>query len=139
MNIAQLLEVHEGNRRYPYRCTAGKLTIGIGFNLDDVGLYPEEIDFILQNRIRLTEEAVERSFPWYHELDEVRQAVILDMAYNMGMRTLLQFKRTLKSVKDGEYERASKEMLESKWARQVGARSKRLSKMMETGEWPKDI
>ena len=137
--LQDLLRLHEGVKRFPYRCTAGKLTIGVGFNLDDVGLYPEEIDFILDNRIRRTEEEVERVFPWYNELDEVRQAVIVDMAYNMGIATLQQFKRTLGSVRDGDYVRAAAQMLQSKWARQVKNRAIRLSIMMETGEWPKEV
>lgn len=135
-NVKDLLTLHEGVRRFPYRCTAGKLTIGVGFNLDDVGLYPEEINFILANRIERTEAEVERTFPWYHELDDVRKAVIVDMAYNMGMATLSQFKRTLGSVRDGNYALASTQMLQSKWARQVGNRARRLATMMETGEWP---
>lgn len=135
-NITELLVLHEGIRRFPYRCTAGKLTIGVGFNLDDVGLYEEEINFILNNRIDRTEAEVERAFPWYHELDPVRQAVIVDMAYNMGMNTLSKFKRTLGSVRDGNYKLAAEQMLQSKWARQVKGRAVRLSKMMETGAWP---
>ena len=136
-NVRQLVTLHEGVRRFPYRDTVGKLTIGVGFNLDDVGLYPEEIDFILGNRLARTEEEVERVFPWYNELDEVRQAVILDMAYNMGIPTLIKFARTLGSVRDGDYVRAAAQMLQSKWARQVKGRAVRLSVMMETGEWPK--
>jgi lysozyme len=137
-SIEELLTLHEGVRRFPYRCTAGKLTIGIGFNLDDVGLYPEEINFILRNRIERTEQEVERVFPWYNELDDVRKAVIVDMAYNMGIATLSQFKRTLGSVRDGNYALAAEQMLQSKWARQVKGRAVRLSKMMETGEWPQE-
>lgn len=134
--LRALLVLHEGNKRFPYRCTAGKLTIGIGFNLDDVGLYPEEVEFIFNNRIRRVEEDLERVFPWYHELDEVRQAVVLDMAYNMGLKTLLTFKRTMGSIRDGNYKLAAAQMLESLWAKQVGARAERLSRMMETGKWP---
>lgn len=137
-NLPALLTLHEGVRQFPYEDSVGKLTIGIGFNLDDVGLFPEEMAFILANRIRRAEEEVERVFPWYHELDEVRQAVIIDMAYNMGLTTLSKFKRTLGSVAQGEYELASKQMLESKWARQVKGRAVRLAKMMETGQWPED-
>jgi lysozyme len=137
-SIEELLTLHEGVRRFPYHCTAGKLTIGIGFNLDDVGLYPEEINFILRNRIERTEQEVERVFPWYNELDDVRKAVIVDMAYNMGIATLSQFKRTLGSVRDGNYALAAEQMLQSKWARQVKGRAVRLSKMMETGEWPQE-
>lgn len=137
--LERLLVLHEANKRYPYRCTAGKLTIGIGFNLDDVGLYPEEITFIFKNRISLVRKRLEKELPWFDSLDEVRQAVLLDMGYNLGVDGLLAFKRTLGSVRRGDYSLAAVQMLESKWARQVGNRAKRLSTMMETGEWPEEV
>lgn len=133
--LKDMLVLHEANRRFPYRCTAGKLTIGVGFNLDDVGLYPEEIDFILDNRIRLLRKSLVAALPWAVDLDEVRQAVLLDMAYNLGIEGLLKFKRTLGSIERKEYKLASQQMLESLWARQVKGRATRLAKMMETGEW----
>lgn len=135
-NIVELLTLHEGVRRFPYRDTVGKLTIGVGFNLDDVGLYPEEIEFILKNRIARKAMEIEKYLPWVEDLNEARTAVIVDMAFNLGVNGLLGFKRTLASVHRGEYALAAKQMLESKWARQVGNRAKRLSRMMETGEWP---
>jgi lysozyme len=133
--LRKMLELHEGNKRYPYRCTAGKLTIGVGFNLDDVGLYPEEIAFILDNRINLVRKGLESELPWFKDLDEVRQAVLIDMGYNLGVDGLLKFKRTLGSIQRGHYATAAIQMLESKWATQVGDRADRLSDMMETGEW----
>lgn len=135
-NLKDLLTLHEGVRRKPYRCTAGKLTIGVGFNLDDVGLYPEEIDFILENRIRRLKPEIDKAFPWVENLAEVRKAVIYDMAYNMGITTLQTFKRTMESIRYGHYELAAQQMLQSKWAKQVGRRATRLAKMMETNEWP---
>lgn len=136
MNLLELITLHEGVRRFPYRCTAGKLTIGVGFNLDDVGLYPEEIDFILSNRIRKIRAELTARYPWVEDLDEVRQAVLLDMAYNLGIARLSKFRMTLNSIQHGEYKRASGEMLDSRWAEQVGRRATRLSEMMETGKWP---
>jgi lysozyme len=133
--LTEMVSLHEGVRRFPYRCTAGKLTIGVGFNLDDVGLYPEEIDFILSNRLRLVRTRLEKDLPWFSGLDEVRQAVLIDMGYNIGVDGLLKFKRTLGSVQRGDYAAAAVQMLESKWAGQVGKRAERLSDMMETGEW----
>ena len=134
--LKDLLILHEGVRRFPYHCTAGKLTIGVGFNLDDVGLYPEEIDFILQNRVLKMLPEVRKEFPWFDGLSDVRKAVILDMTYNMGLPTLRTFKRTLGSVARGEYALASVQMLQSKWAKQVGRRAKRLAQMMRDDQWP---
>jgi lysozyme len=135
-DIYELLTLHEGVRRYPYEDTVGKLTIGVGFNIEDVGLYPEEIQFILKNRVEKVEADLERAFPWYHELDDVRKAVLVDMCYNMGISTLKQFYTTLGHIKDGNYTEASRQMLKSLWAKQVKGRAKRLSRMMETGQWP---
>jgi len=78
---------------------------------------------------------LEYRLPWFTELDEVRQAVLVDMGYNLGIDGLLKFKRTLGSVESGNYANAAIQMLESKWATQVGHRAERLSDMMETGEW----
>jgi lysozyme len=136
IGIKPLLILHEGNRRYPYRCTAGKLTIGVGFNLDDVGLYPEEIDFILDNRVKQVRQGLVKALPWFVRLNEVRQAVLIDMAFNLGLEGLLKFKRTLGNIQNEHYELAARQMLESLWAKQVKGRAIRLSKMMRTGEWP---
>lgn len=137
--LVRLLALHEGNKRFPYKDTVGKTTIGIGFNLTDVGLYPEEIEFILNNRLRLLESELSRHLPWLDQLDPVRLAVVFDMAYNMGVPVLLTFKTTLGRIKDGNYLGASQSMMQSLWARQVGRRAVRLSEMMRKGEWPDGI
>jgi lysozyme len=117
--LEAMLRLHEGVRQFPYRCTAGKLTIGVGFNLDDVGLFPEEIEFILRNRIRLVRTRLERELRFFGSLDEVRQSVLIDMAFNLGVASLLKFRQTLKHIEQGRYGAAAAEMLNSKWARQV--------------------
>jgi lysozyme len=125
---------HEGKRNKPYRDTVGKLTIGVGRNLDDVGLRDDEIDLMLENDIAATWNALRRALPWIDQLDEVRQRVLADMAFNMGVRGLLAFEKMLRACRAGEYETAAAEMLDSAWARQVPARAERLAKMMKTGE-----
>ena len=137
--LTRLLRLHEGVRRFPYKCTAGKLTIGVGFNLDDVGLFPEEIDFILENRLGKLEAEVYARWPWVRSLDPVRRAVVLDMAFNLGTGRLAKFRMTLGHIHASQYKAAALEMLRSRWAEQVGPRATRLSKMMETGEWPDDL
>lgn len=140
-NIIDLLILHEGYKTKPYEDTVGKLTIGVGFNLTDVGLYPNEIDFILRNRIQLVEEFLERKVPFYNELDPVRKAVLQDMCYNMGEEPFdydgyKDWPIFLGQVQSGDYVSAAANMLSTKWASQVGQRAVRLSKMMETGLWP---
>jgi lysozyme len=137
--LESLLTLHEGSKRFPYRCTAGKLTIGIGFNLDDVGLYPEEISFIFANRINLVCKRLHAELPWFERLDEVRQAVLIDMGYNLGVDGLLKFKNTLGYVQRGEYDLAALGMMKSLWSRQVGRRAERLADMMKTGQWPEEV
>lgn len=135
-NLKDLIRLHEGVRKFPYKDTVGKTTIGVGFNLTDVGLYPEEMEFMLNHRLTVAAREAYEQWPWIADLDPVRLAVIVDMSYNMGIPVLSQFKSTFKAIENGEYERAAKQMLLSKWAKQVGRRATRLSTMMRTGEWP---
>ena len=131
--IAQL-RLHEGERLKPYRCTAGKLTIGVGRNLDDRGITSDESAYLLNNDIDSHWIELLEHLPWVETLDEIRQRVMLDMAFNLGIFGLLTFRRTLGHIKAGDYALASSAMLESKWATQVGQRARRLASMMKTGK-----
>ena len=131
--IAQL-KVHEGVRSKVYLDTEGIETIGVGRNLRDRGLSDDEIELMLANDIRDFQEEVENAFPWWSDLDDVRQRVVVDMAFNMGLGSLSKFVNTLSHIDNGRYEEAGVEMLDSKWARQVGDRANVLSNMMKTGE-----
>lgn len=136
MNISQLksqLVDHEGERLKPYKDSVGKLTIGVGRNLDDVGISKEESDFLLNNDIQRVIGDLNKALPWWNKLDEVRQLVIADMCFNLGITRLLGFKNTLKAMEEGRYEDAAKGMQDSLWARQVGRRAVKLINMMRTG------
>lgn len=144
---------HEGMRLSVYRCTAGKLTCGVGRNLDDVGLSADErgalgvtpADYprlklteaqalmLLRNDILRCQVDLDRHIPWWRTLDAVRSRVIVDMAFNLGIRGLLGFKNTLALVKSGNYEAAAQNMGKSLWASQVKGRATRLAQMMRTG------
>ena len=137
--LIRQIRLHEGERLKPYRCTAGKLTIGVGRNLDDRGITREESAMLLDNDIRLLEIELFRALPWASALDDVRQRVLLDMAFNLGLPGLLQFKRTLEAIRIGQYQQAATMMLDSLWARQVGQRAERLSRMMATGATPREL
>ena len=137
--MADLLILHEGVRRFPYVDTVGKLTIGVGFNLDDVGLYPEEIDFILHNRIDKMEQQLLHRLPEYRGLCVVRKMVMIDMAFNLGVAGLRSFRKMRAALDLRDYKLAATEMLDSKWATQVGGRATRLAQMMRSGEWPEDF
>lgn len=136
MNIETMrdeLLLDEGLKLKPYRCTAGKLTIGVGRNLDDVGITRTEALQMLENDIQRTAIELDAKLPWWRSLDEVRQRVILNMAFNLGVPGLLGFKNTLATVQAGKYEDAAKGMLASRWAGQVGDRAQRLAQMMAKG------
>ena len=137
--MVRQLRLHEGERLKPYRCTAGKLTIGIGRNLDDRGITREESAYLLANDIAAEERELLRALPWVATLDEVRQRVLLDTAFNMGIVGLLGFKRTLATIQAGDYQAAATMMLDSRWAKQVGQRAERLSRMMATGKDPREL
>jgi lysozyme len=137
MTIREQLIAHEGLRLKPYRCTAGKLTIGVGRNLEDRGLRSDEALYLLDNDIEDVTTELEMKLPWVRRLDDVRRRVLIDMGFNMGVAGLLKFERTLLSIRQGDYALAAKQMLQSKWAEQVGLRATRLAHMMETGEDPR--
>ena len=122
-------------RLKPYRCTAGKLTIVIGRNLDDCGISQSEAYIMLINDIMKCEKQLQSKIPdIYNGLDEVRKSVLLNMCFNLGINGLLGFKNTLAFVKVGDWERAANNMLVSKWAKQVGMRAIELSEMMRKGK-----
>ena len=133
--IKEQLVRHEGLRLKPYRCTAGKLTIGIGRNLDDCGITQSEAYVMLINDIMNCEKQLQSKIPdIYNGLDEVRKSVLLNMCFNLGINGLLCFKNTLAFVKAGDWERAANNMLASKWAKQVGRRAIELSELMRKGK-----
>lgn len=123
---------HEGMRLKPYRCTANKTTIGVGRNLDDVGISEDEAMLLLENDIKKIKEQAEK-LPWFLKLNEARQNVVLNMIFNLGLNGFLKFKETIHYLESGQYDQAAIEMLESKWADQVGERAKELSKIMFSG------
>ena len=130
----QLIE-HEGLELVMYNDTMGIATIGVGRNLEHVGLRNEaEARFLLRSDILSIRAELDARLPWLEELDEVRQRVLLDMAFNLGVAGLCKFTATLEHVEARRFDQASVEMLDSRWADQVGRRAVRLSEMMRTGE-----
>ncbi|HDR9337724.1 glycoside hydrolase family protein [Burkholderia multivorans] len=126
------LTLDEGRRSRIYIDTVGKVSGGIGRNLTDKGFRDNEIDLMYQNDIAETEAWLDRNLPWWRSLDPVRQRVMMNMAFNMQGK-LLTFVNTLAAIKRGDYAAAADGMLNSLWARQVGARATRLANMMRSG------
>lgn len=133
--IKKLIKEHEGVKKFPYRCPAGKLTIGVGRNLEDVGLREDEIEYLLDNDLKECISDLRTIFPQFDEIDDVRQAVLIDMRFNLGPARFRTFKRFIQAVRGGYWLLAVQEMKDSLWYKQVGIRARRLCNMMETGEW----
>tara|TARA_R110000822_G_scaffold310314_1_gene442566 strand:- start:210 stop:641 length:432 start_codon:yes stop_codon:yes gene_type:complete len=132
--LKEQIKMHEGVETVVYLDTEGIETIGVGRNLKDRGLSDDEIDFMLDNDIIICENELTQSFDWYTDLDDIRKRVLIDMTFNLGMPRLKKFSKMISAIEEKEWTLASKEMLNSKWANQVGNRANRLSEMMEIGE-----
>lgn len=136
MNLSLLideLERDEGLRLKVYVDSVGVPTIGIGRNLRDRGLSREEAYHLLHNDLEEVSAQLDQRLPWWGRLDDVRQRVLANMCFNLGIAGLMQFERTLALTMTGKYEEAADEMLRSKWAAQVGERAVRLSEMLRHG------
>lgn len=144
------LKMHEGCSLKPYKCPAGKLTIGIGRNVEDNPLTAEELRVVGDWKHGITREAahylcrndierciadLKKNLKWFDGLDKERKYALIDLCFNMGIRTLLTFKKTLASIAGGNYRTAAEQLLQSKYASQVGKRAKRIAKLIETGRW----
>jgi lysozyme len=134
--ILESLKRHEGYRAHPYVCTAGKLTVGHGRNLDDAGITRDEAAMLLEGDVTRAIAECLQAWPWLSTLDEVRAAVIVEMAVNLGVPRLKGFKKALAACEKGDYATAAAEMLDSQWRAQVGARAFRLAQQMASGKVP---
>jgi lysozyme len=134
----------EGVRYAQYLDTKGIPTIGVGHNLNAMPLpdgwtqpiTDDEVDILLNQDLQVVFNALDLHLPWWRQLDEVRQRVIANMTFNMGITTLLEFKNTLHAMQIGDYASAAGGMAASAWAREVGHRAGRLIEAMSTGVMP---
>lgn len=119
----------EGYRQFPYKCTQGFLTVGYGRNLETVGITPEEAIYLLKNDIARTTKEL-RKFSFWTNLDATRQAVLINMGFNLGINGLLKFHDMIMSLTRGNYSAAADAMKDSLWYKQVGERAERLCQLM---------
>jgi lysozyme len=135
MDILSQLRRDEGVKNFPYTDTVGKLTIGVGRNLTDVGISDEEMDILLLNDVKKVIDNLMNRLPWFRTLDEVRQAALTNMTFNLGFRGVEGFPAMLRALAQGDWDGAAAEMLDSLWAKEVGDRAVRLAQQIRTGEW----
>lgn len=124
---------HEGCVSHVYEDSEGYWTIGYGRMVDKRlggGITEDEAHMLLVNDIRRTDTELRTAFRWYARLDDTRRAAIIDMAYNLGLPRLVGFSKMIAALEAGEFEEASREALDSKWARQVGKRAHDIANMI---------
>lgn len=123
----------EGFMPIPYRCTAGKLSIGYGTNIQD-GITRDEALLLMRHRLGRVVAALESRLPFWVKLTDERRRVLANMGYQLGITGLLGFRQMLAALERGDYEAASREMLDSKWAkRDTPGRAGRLAERMRRG------
>lgn len=132
--LIKQLKKHEGVELKPYKCTSNKLTIGIGRNLEDVGISEHEAEYLLMNDLD-TYMTAAKTYDWYAGLNDARKAVIVNMLFNMGQTNFNKFLKMKQALDVGDHAEAAKQMLDSRWAKQVKGRSEELAAQMETGKW----
>lgn len=149
--LDRMLIRHEANRLKPYldccgkpwrECTCekkGKLTIGVGRNLDDVGIFPDESYFMLEHDKQRAIAQCRQNFPWFDQLNDVRKLVIVDMCYNLGIGKLLGFHNMIAAMEKKDYRLAARCGLDSLWAKQVGSRAIEDMHILETGEYAEGV
>lgn len=149
------LRANEGVRDKPYVCPAGKLTIGIGRNIEDrpftgrelralydageitITLTPAGIRNVLLADMKLHTDLCRAIVDNWQDLDEVRQTVLAEMCFQLGPNRFAGFKQMIKAIEGRDWMRAALEALDSKWAREDSPeRARKLANILETGKWP---
>jgi len=129
-----LIKKHEGFRQFPYRCTEGKLTIGYGLNIEDRGITEKQASYLLEDEVKEYPEQLRSIIINYYGLSETRQAVLIDMLYNLGITRLSKFNNMILAIVKKDFDLAADEMLDSKWARRLKGRAIELSNIMRTNK-----
>lgn len=137
-SIKEMLVRDEGIVSHAYQDHLGFWTIGVGRLIDERrggGLSYEEVMYLLDNDITEKAREVGIALPWVADIDHARYAVIIGMAFQLGIRGLLKFKKALNAARDRDWAGAAREMLDSNWAKQTPERAQRMAEQMRTGKW----
>lgn len=132
-DFENMLIRHEGMELQLYEDSVGKLTIGVGYNIEDRGITEEDALYFMRNDIARFAKELTQHYPFVRDLDAARYYVLMDMMYNMGLQRLSGFKKMWTQLSVGNYEAAANEMLDSKWAKQVKGRAVELAELMRKG------
>ena len=141
--LTEMLRRHEGVESHAYLCSQNFTTIGVGRNIDagnngrarGLGLSDDEVDYLLRNDIDRVVEELDDEFSWFAGLNDARSDAMVDISFNLGQTRLRGFRKALEAMESGEWEEASRQFLESRWADQVGNRAVELAEIIRTGEY----
>ena len=138
--IVAMLKAHEGVETHCYVDSRGLATIGVGRCIEkgSLGLSQSEIEMLLTNDIDRVIRDLGSEYAWFSGLDEVRQAAMIDLAFNLGATRLRGFKKALEAMENEQYQDAAFHFSDSLWAKQVGLRAKEIAAMIHTGQWQKE-
>lgn len=134
--VCKLITQEEGFSQFPYKDIFGTLTIGYGRNLVDRGISASEALFLLEKDVEYYQQKLCESLTCFLEMNEARQIALISMCFNLGVNGFLKFHKMIDALNDQNYELASSEMLNSKWAEQIGKRAQDLAIVIELGELP---
>jgi len=131
--LKALLTSHESYKQFPYTDSTGHLTVGIGRNLSTRGISTTEAFQLLDDDILYFSSKLSHYLACFSDLNESRQIAMIDMCFNLGIQGFLGFSQMIEALNAHDYERAASEMLQSKWADQVGERATCLANIVRTG------
>jgi len=132
-NLLDMIKRHEGYRKHPYLCSAGKTTIAYGRNLDDVGIFEHEAEFLLKEDIKHAIAVLRKIFHNFNDFSENRQNALIDMMFNLGASRFLLFRKMIVAIKKNDWEEAVNEAKDSKWHSQVGDRAIEIEYLLKEG------
>lgn len=132
--IKNQLIAHEGLRLKPYKCTAGKLTIGVGRNLDDVGVSEQEAFDMLFNDIGKCLKDLRGIFKEFDQLPENIQLVLIDMRFQLGPNRFRAFRAMARAVDDRDWAEMIRQMKSSAWYTQTTNRANNLIEMVKNAK-----
>ena len=130
-NLIEQIKESEGFRPTVYKCTEGYDTIGYGFAIKDLVLGEDICDIILERKIAELKLRIKQKLPFYDDMPEKAQDVIVEMCYQMGINGFSKLEKTIDHLMRKDYKAASVEMLDSRWAKQTPNRAKKLSNQMK--------
>ena len=136
--LTEMLKRHEGVKTHAYKCSASKITVGVGRNIDPkggIGLTEDEIDYLLQNDIDRIISELDFQYEWFSDINSARQDAMIDISFNLGQTRLRKFEKALTAMSQNNWSKAADEFMDSKWSTQVGNRAKELTNIIRTGKY----